>query len=196
MIKRSILSLFIISHLGLNFLHAESIDINKVHHYFEILSLEDTDFEPMGTVCERVALYEIEPLYPKTQFDIINSIEYAERNMTIGELDLVIFNKDSKKAEAIGEVKCWKSIKGSLVKAREQRKRFQTHLDRNLVITDSSDKHYSKDQFSDIHKYFSIAQIGGVEEGFDYEMSLNFRELMELRSELLDCRAQGKCPKK
>lgn len=168
----------------------------RINEYFEILSYEKTDFEPVGAVCERVAVREVEPTYPTANYEIINSIQYDEHKTTIGELDVVIFDKTTGKVEAIAEVKCWKSFKGALKKAKEQRMRFLTHLNRNIVITDKDQKRYSKDKFNSIQKYFSISQNGGVNQGFDFELSLDFKELMELRKMLLDCRAQGRCPRR
>lgn len=169
---------------------------NRIDEYFEILSFEKTDFEPVGAVCERVAVREVEPLYPNSHFEIKNGIQYDEHKTTIGELDVVVFDKSTGKVEAVAEVKCWRSFQGALKKAKEQRMRFLTHLNRNIVITDKDEKRYSKDLFKNIQKYFSISQDGGVNQGFDFELSLDFKEMMELRKRLLDCRVQGRCPRR
>lgn len=168
----------------------------QIDEYFEVLSYEKTDFEPVGAVCERVAVREVEPMYPSANFEIKNSIQYDEHKTTIGELDVVIFDKTTGKVEAVAEVKCWRSFQGALKKAKEQRMRFLTYLNKNIVITDKDNKRHSKDVFRNIQKYFSISQDGGVNQGFDFELSLDFKELMELRKKLLDCRAEGRCPRR
>lgn len=168
----------------------------RIDEYFELLSYEKTDFEPVGAVCERVAVREVEPLYPSSQYEIKNGLQYDERKTTIGELDVVVFDKSTGKVEAVAEVKCWRSFQGALKKAKEQRMRFLTYLNKNIVITDHDEKRYSKDVFNNIQKYFSISQDGGVNQGFDFELSLDFKELMELRKRLLDCNAEGRCPKR
>lgn len=168
----------------------------RIDDYFEILSFEKTDFEPVGAVCERIAVREVESIYPAVNYTIINSIRYDEKKTTIGELDVVVFDKNSGKVEAVAEVKCWRSFKGALKKAKEQRMRFLIHLNNNIVIEDKEGKRYSKDLFKNIQKYFSISQSGGVNQGFDFELSLDFKELMDLRSRLLDCKAQGRCPRR
>lgn len=168
----------------------------QIQDYFEALSYEKVDFEPTGAVCERVAVREVESLYPEHRFKIINGIQYDDKKATIGELDLVMFDRESDKVEAIAEVKCWRSFEGARKKAKEQRMRFQTYLNKNIVITDKERNRYSKDQFNSVQKYFSISQSGGVNQGFDFELSLDFKELMELRKRLLDCHAQGRCPRK
>lgn len=168
----------------------------RINNYFEILSYEKTDFEPVGAVCERVAVRELDPSYPDANYTIVNGIQYDEHKTTVGELDVVIFDKFTGKVEAVAEVKCWRSFQGALKKAKEQRMRFLTHLNRNIVITDKEAKRYSKESFNQIKKYFSISQDGGINQGFDFELSLDFRELMELRKRLLDCRSAGRCPRR
>lgn len=177
----------------LSLVFSVSVSAGSVEEYFNILSKTKVDFDPDGAVCEQVALLEIEPTYPKSQFSIVNSIEYNEFKTTIGELDLVVFSKDTGQVKAIAEVKCWKSFKGGLKKAKEQRIRFQKHLSRNIVLTGKDGKKYSKEAFKQVERFLTISQEGGISEGFDFELSLNLKELIELRSKLLDCRAQGKC---
>lgn len=196
--KNIIKSLILSALLFTNIAHArkEPSDPKKIDEYFELLSYEKTDFEPMGAVCERVAVREVEVVYPAANYNIMNSISYTEHKTTIGELDVVIFDKETKKVEAVAEVKCWRSFGGALKKARDQRQRFLTHLNNNIEITDQDGKRYSKDLFKNIQKYFSISQSGGVNQGFDVELSLSLNDLMLLRSKLLDCKASGRCPRR
>lgn len=183
--------------LATNFAIAKVISTNpKIDEYFEELSYEDTNFEPDGAVCERVAVREVDVLYPKENFTIINSIQYDDKKTTIGELDLVIFDKSTGLVEAVAEVKCWRSFEGGLKKAKEQRMRFQTYLNRGITITDGNDKRYSKDVFKQIKRYFTISQAGGMNRGYDFELSLDLKELIELRSRLLNCHAEGRCPRR
>lgn len=164
-----------------------------IQKYFDLLKIESTDFEPTGAVCERVAVRELVQEYPADKYFIKNGIQYDERNMTIGELDVVVFDKATGMVEAVAEVKCWKSFEGARKKAKEQRMRFQTYLNKNIVIYDDEGKKYQKNQFALVRRYFSISQFGGVGQGFDVELSLDFKEMMELRKRLLDCRAFKNC---
>lgn len=164
-----------------------------IQKYFDILKNESTDFEPTGAVCERVAVRELVAEYPADKYFIKNGIQYDERNMTIGELDVVVFDKATGMVEAVAEVKCWKSFEGARKKAKEQRMRFQTYLNKNIVIYDNEGKKYLKNQFALVRRYFAISQFGGVGQGFDVELPLDFKEMMELRKRLLDCRAFKNC---
>nr|BDT27977.1 hypothetical protein BHI3_14430 [Bacteriovorax sp. HI3] len=178
-------------------LQAKTPVVSKgVEEYYNILARDKVDFEPQGMVCERVAVREVESIYPSANYDIINSIRYDDKKTTIGELDVVVIDKNTNQVEAVAEVKCWKSFSGALKKAKEQRMRFLTYLNRSIIIEDKDGKRYSKDQFKHIQKFFTISQAGGLNQGFDFELSLNFKELMELRGRLLDCKAQGRCPQR
>lgn len=187
----------LISFLAFNSVFAKTfVHEKQIADYFLKLSYEKVDFEPVGMVCERVAVREVEPYYPETSYNIVNSIQYDERGTTIGELDVIVFDKATNDVTAVAEVKCWKSFDGALKKAKAQRMRFLTYLNKNIIIKDKDDKRYSKDQFKHIQKYFSISQAGGINQGFDFELSLDYSELMELRKRLLDCKAEGRCPKR
>jgi hypothetical protein len=195
--KKLFLPTFLIALLISTNIFSKQIEKNeRIDKYFEELSYEKTNFEPDGAVCERVALREVDVLYPKENFEIINSIQYDDKKTTIGELDLVIFDKTTGMVEAVAEVKCWRSFGGALKKAKEQRMRFQTFLNRSIVITDQNEKRYSKDLFKNIKRFFTISQSGGMNQGFDFELSLDLKELIELRSRLLNCHAEGRCPKR
>lgn len=182
--------------LFLVFSFSASVKATTVEEYFTILSKTKADYDPTGAVCEKVAMIEIEPNYPKSQFEIINSLEYGDNKKTIGELDLVVISKDTGMVEAVAEVKCWKSFSGALKKAKDQRNRFLSNLNKKITITDKDQKEYSQNIFKHITKYFTISQDGGASQGFDFELSLDLKELMKLRGLLLDCYAQGKCPAK
>ncbi len=169
---------------------------NEIANYFEELAQEDIDFEPVGMVCERVAVRELTKEYPEDKYEILNGLQYDDKKATIGELDVVIYNKSNKKVEAIAEVKCWESFKGALKKARDQRQRFKLYLNRNIVISDKNNKHYPISDFNQVQRYFSISQDGGVNQGFDFELSLDLKELMEIRKRILDCKTYHSCPKK
>ena len=188
------LSLFSI--LAFPLLAKDNSDQKKIDEYFEVLSFDKVDFTPEGAVCERVALREVDSLYPRENYDVVNSISYNDKGTTIGELDLVVFDKNTKKVEAIAEVKCWTSFKSALKKAKDQRIRFQTFLNRGIVIFDKDDHKYSKDDFKQVKRFFTISQDGGVNQGFDFELSMSLNDLMKLRQKLLDCHLEGRCPRR
>lgn len=191
--KSLILTLMINVFLSVNVFGKTFGQEEVIQKYFDLLKHDSTDFEPTGAVCERVAVRDLVKDYPADKYIIKNGLQYDERNTTIGELDVVIFDKATGLVEAVAEVKCWKSFEGARKKAKEQRMRFQTYLNKNIVIYDDEGKKYPKNQFALVRRYFAISQFGGVGQGFDVELSLDFKEMMELRKRLLDCRAFKDC---
>lgn len=167
------------------------------NEYFDIFSREYVDFEPTGRVCEQAALIELERnYYPRSQYRIEQGISYFRGVETVGELDLVVFDKVTDEVLAVGEVKCWKNLKGALRKAKQQQQRFKESLFNKITIKSANGATLSLAKFKNIKDYFSIAQEGAINAGFTYELPLNFKEFMTLRGRLLDCKVEGKCPRK
>lgn len=168
---------------------------------FNQLKYSGQNFEPDGTICEEIARLRFQEKYPQPEYAVITGVEYSDNKtgLTIGELDLVVLNNQSHEAVAIGEVKCWKSPKGGLKKAKEQRQRFQNNMSskKSLTFTWLDDAHVKmhQSQFDEVEQFFSVGPQGAKEFGFDYELDYSLSELMDLRSELLTCQAYGDCTK-
>lgn len=191
------ITILILLSLSLSFssLFAKEKHNSRIDELFEILSYQPNSFDPTGAVCERVAEIELLAQYPASNYKIISGIEYQNKVETIGELDLVILDLQTNRVETVYEVKCWKSYKNGLRKAREQRLRFVNQLNYDIKIIDKNKNTYSKEIFSQIREFQTVSQLGGVQEGFDVELSLDLKDLMKLRSRLLDCYAVAKCPR-
>jgi hypothetical protein len=154
-------------------------------------SLQDT-----GTICEEVAVLEMQRQYGP-QYTVLSGIEYGDQNRTIGELDLIVFDKNTNQAVLIGEVKCWKSMGGGLRKAHEQRQRFLQSLSSNkplkFRLKDDPSIPFTKDQFTDAEEFISIAQKGSISSGYDMELEHSLNELMTLRDMIMKCQKSGSC---
>ncbi len=172
--------------------------------------------EPLsiGSLCEKVAQYQIEKSYPKSKYKIRNGIEYyraresfsnsedsedseVESQTTksslmypLGELDLVVFDKLSHKAVLIAEVKCRHDLPSAGRKARKQRSRFQAwiHHSKDLEFQgkDSEPESVSPDQFDENIPFILISQKGGKKAGFDLTLDFTLSELVELNDRLAD----------
>lgn len=108
---------------------------------------------------------------------------------------MVVVDRTSNAVALVGEVKCWKSIKGGLAKARTQRARFLRTLNTqpNQIVFDAKEgANFSSEQFRGAN-FIAIAQNGSKAQGFDIELTYTLKELMALRGQLLDCQSQGKC---
>lgn len=159
---------------------------------FEQLRDSGLNYEVVGTVCEQVSRLELQKTYPPSQFEIINGIEYGDLTRTIGELDVVVFQKSTKKAVLVGEVKCWKDNYAAIEKAHDQRKRFQKSLSKNIELHDYQND-YDKSQFNQVQKYVAIAPKGASAAGFEIDMENTLSELMQLRKMLINCQSRGEC---
>lgn len=156
------------------------------------------DMEPTGAICEEVARLRFSEKYPEPEFTVVTGIQYSDKaGNTIGELDLIVFDNKTKIAKIIAEVKCWASAKSGMKKAKDQRKRFLTHVHSPKALTfrwlsDPSVK-LTKTQFNKTNEFYFIAQSGTRQHGFDYELPYTLPELMKLRENILACQTQGAC---
>ncbi len=165
---------------------------------FEKIKDNGRDFEPTGAICEEIAQLRFAEKYPAPDYEVVTGIQYSDEDGTVGELDLIVFNKE-KIAEVIGEVKCWTNAKSGLKKAEDQRKRFQKNVNSPKALQfkwlNDPTRKLTKTQFNKAKKFVFIAQSGTIAEGYDYELPYTLRELMHLRTDLLNCQAQGNCKK-
>jgi len=151
-------------------------------------------YEIVGTICEQAARIELERDFQPPRYKIETGISYGNDNRTIGELDVVVFDSDSKVA-MVAEVKCWKNLSRALQKARSQRKRFQETISSGAKVRfwDKDNDRHTYSQFTAIQYFDSISQKGGKAAGFDRELSMPLDDLMEARRRLISCNAGGRC---
>jgi len=166
---------------------------------YEKIKKSGRDMEPTGAICEEVAQLRFIEKYPAPKYQVITGIDYSDAKGSVGELDLIVFNTETNVADVVAEVKCWKSPKNGLEKAKDQRQRFLTHVRSSKPIhfkwLDDPTRVLSKEQFKHISEFYFVAQAGTQAEGFDYELPYTLRELMQLRSDVLNCQARGECPR-
>lgn len=175
--------------------------------FFAVANLE-TDFEAIknngrslqdtGAICEEVAQLQMKRQYPADRYNVLTSIAYADLNGTVGELDVIIFEKASNQAIVIGEVKCWRNMEGGLSKARSQRSRFLSNIKSGKALTftwlpDPGSYHFTKQNFNKVNTFITIAQKGSKSAGYDLELEHSLGDLMELRSRIMNCQSQGAC---
>ena len=165
---------------------------------FEILKKRPRDYEPTGAICEEIARIQFEKKYDSNQYTIEVGIAYDDSVRTIGELDVVVFDKQADEVIHIAEVKCWKDAGGGLEKAKEQRQRFLANIRSNKNLTFRStetDKVYSTQQFKSVRQFSTIGQKGSIAEGYQEELEYDLRELHKMRVEMLRCQDSGECIK-
>jgi hypothetical protein len=162
---------------------------------FRALKDSGIDYQVIGAVCEEVTRLRTEEEFgPK--YVVTTGVEYSDGNRTIGELDVVVFDKASQKVVRVAEVKCWKNTNGAMAKAREQRLRFQRHLASGkptFFNSLHSNYKFKKDNFIGNKEFLAVAQKGSKSSGFDVELSYELKELMQLRQMMIDCQNAHQC---
>lgn len=109
--------------------------------YFDFISdemeLEGVYSVNVGSMLEylsRLLISDYLDVYPRSIYEITGSVEYSQGGPTIGELDIIVYNKFTCNVVAIGESKASKnsSMRKALSKAKNQLRRFRSFLQRNL----------------------------------------------------------------
>jgi hypothetical protein len=165
---------------------------------FQALKNITISYETKGTICEQVAKLRFVERFPSPDYDVITGIAYRTDSETLGELDIVVFDRASGDVVEIAEVKCWKELDDGYAKALEQRARFLKAIRSNKPLTFQStgdQSFFKQSQFAKVTSFKSIAQKGAVSVGYDLELEYTLPELMQLRSRILMCRTVGECPK-
>lgn len=163
---------------------------------FEALRDSGEKYEITGTVCEQVARLNMQAQYPEAQYEVQTGVIYDNAQRTLGELDVVVFDKKDMNAILVAEVKCWKKLSAARSKAQEQRNRFIRTLNSGTNLSMHCDLHdcpYSERNFQKNIKYVAISQNGGEKAGFEMTLGYSLDELMRLREQLINCQKQNEC---
>ena len=168
------------------------------HDAFDRLSKKPVDYGNIGAICEQLMGLTLEEVYPKAEYDIQIGIVYQHRGRVLGELDLVVFRKATGRAVSVVEVKCAKSPKRSLGKAREQLARFKRFLLRGApgTIHSGADRGvvFERGRFLHNPLYEAGSVLGSKKVGYDLDIPYTVSDAMKLRRRLMQCQASGRCP--
>jgi hypothetical protein len=163
---------------------------------FQEIKNTPRNYTDAGAICEELAKVQFEKEYNKKDFEVVVGIAYGDGQRTIGELDVVVFDRNSKSAVKVTEVKCWADLSGGLHKAHLQRARFLANIDAKKPIYFKSTatlKSYPQDVFKDVTVFTTLGQKGSVQAGYDAELEYDLNELHRLSSEMIRCQNQGVC---
>ncbi|ASD64063.1 hypothetical protein [Bdellovibrio bacteriovorus] len=166
-----------------------------IEPYFEALKNSGANFEPDGTVCEEIARLEVTKEFGDA-YEVTTGVEYSLGKDTIGELDVVVFERATHKVVLVAEVKCWKNLQQAMDKLKAQRDRFTWNLTKHaahIQFQPDEGLSFRVEDFQGPFKFRAISQCGGLKKGFDQEIQLTLTEVQQLRSKLLKCQAWGEC---
>lgn len=81
----------------------------------------------VGEACEQLAEMKVRKEFPASRYNIFRNIIYSQER-TLGELDLVVTEKESDIVVLVAEVKCRKKVSRAASLAKKQLKRFEEHI--------------------------------------------------------------------
>lgn len=167
---------------------------NWQRNYIEKLRNEPVDYLSDGMICEQVARLEMEEEYSKDSYQVEVGLNYGRRSQVIGELDIVIFDRRTREAVLVGEVKCWNEPGQARAKGNSQRARFFEFLYDipDLQIWRNQER-FPNRYFSSLRDFVLIGPAGSRALGFDREMRLDLAQLRQLRVAMLECQKTGYC---
>jgi hypothetical protein len=156
-------------------------------------------YEDTGALCEELAKLKFERALPNSNFEVVAGIEYGDSQLTIGELDILIYDRSKNSFTQVSEVKCWKDMNAGLEKAKDQINRFLRNLNSGkkqiFFQSTTNQQRYDATQFSDIKLFSTLGQKGSKTAGYDDELEYDLRELKKLGMEMLRCQDRGECEK-
>lgn len=175
---------------SLSFAHAASLE-----QRFEDLRDSAEDYSPIGAICEQVARLDLIEKYPESKYEVVTGVVYGNKSQTIGELDVVVFDKSNGKAHLIAEVKCMRDFARAIKKARDQRERFLKTIAQmpSGIRFYKKSKVYQPTQFAEARDFIAIAQLGAEAYGFEIDLDYDLNQLMQLRKQLMSCQDDGRC---
>lgn len=163
---------------------------------FESIKDSGANFGAEGAVCEQLEIVRLKTIYPEDKYIVTGGLSYSLGENTVGEIDVVVLDRNTNKAVLLEEVKCWRDLDNAMVKGTGQRDRFFWNLmkvPRQIIFRSNDGRTYSVDQFHPETLYKFVAQKGSVKKGFDVELDLTLQELSELRTLVLKCQKKGLC---
>jgi len=164
--------------------------------YYEMIKDLPYDYGQVGSIVEALAHSQLEVLYPAPHYEVIGDLDYQEGVRTVGELDLVVFDRESGRAVLVAEAKLTDNFKWARRSARKQIHRFQSYLHEGKITrfihTADPKRTVTTNQFTDVGRYVLIGPRNALAAGFDYEVDVTRTEADELQAKLLKRTAANK----
>lgn len=150
----------------------------------------------IGSVMEALGYAQLQEKYPAPDYEIISSIFYHDdMGRSLGELDLVVWDKKADKALEVYEVKVSNNLPSALRTAVNQLNKFKISVRDDLIarFTWEGDRtrHFRSPQFADVAIYGFIGNKGAKEAGYTIEFELSRLEVEYLQKRVLAYRKQG-----
>jgi hypothetical protein len=162
--------------------------------YFDQIKDLDFDYGKLGSVGEGLALVQFRAKYADDpNVECFSGLHYEGTDgSTAGELDLIVWRRDTKQALAVYEVKVSDNLEGALHKAHSQLRRFQGHVQSRAITrfnypTEDS-RVFRAEQFDGVQTYGVIGSRGAAALGYEVELDVSRAEAAQLQKALLHYR--------
>ena len=162
--------------------------------YFDQLKDLDVNYKVIGYILEKLAKIQLQSAYPRGKYEIIGGLQYQEAGgRTVGELDIVVLDREAGTAELVAEAKLSGNLYRAGRKASSQLGRFQNYLNSGKIakfhFIENPSRVFTMAQFKDVDEYWRIGNTGAIDAGFDYEIDLTREEGDILQQRLLAYKA-------
>ena len=178
-----LLSVFILSFSYKSLAVCDSVVRSCFQHLYNTKTLQ---LLSLGSMCEHFAYIEQSKIYKDNRYKLLQNIEYRSGKKIIGELDLIVFDKNTKKVIKIFEVKCSKNIFDANTKSDIQINRFKDNIRRALsgrqrLYFANDDSLLSIEHFTDEIDFSKITYLSTEAKSLGFDtLSLNLSEMEEL----------------
>ena len=165
---------------------------------FDRLGTVGVNYKTEGVVCEQIARLQLHEQFPEPRYQITTGVEYLVDDRIVGELDLVVVDRQTSMVILLGEVKCWRSLDKAMDKAKSQRDRFLWTYQQNksVIVFRPKEKQLvlKSADFEKLQGYIFVSQVGGKKWGFTQELPYRLSELESLQEHLIQCQKKNLCP--
>jgi hypothetical protein len=161
----------------------------RLDTYYDLIKERPYRFQQVGSIIQALARADFEWRYPPPAYEVLRNLEYQEGSRTLGELDLVVYRRDTTQAVVVAEAKLSGNLKGAAKRAERQLMRFQDALRKGRITrflcNDDRDRSFGTSHFGEHTSFFRIGNRGALEAGFDFEVDLTREEADDLQERLL-----------
>lgn len=164
---------------------------SKLDKYYKLLSAYDFVPYNQGYTLEELVKIDLKEKYPPQKFEITGGLEMANAaGFAIGEIDVLVLDRQTKKVVLIGEAKVWADLAKGLVKAKAQLAKLKEAIHsgeiKSLYFVPDPSRKLELDIFEGTQiSYETFGSKGAKGYGFDHELDITPAETTALNKALI-----------
>ncbi len=166
-----------------------------IQQYFEqVRDLDDPKWGSIGVVLETLAAFKMNANFDPNEFRAICNVSYHDdAGLTLGELDIVVWNMRENRAEVVYEVAVSDQLHRRATPSRNQLRRFENAIQEGAAkrILYAPDPAWKFDQSQFLQARFEIlGNQGAIDAGFNEEFDITRPEADFLQRRLIEWRRE------